>query len=261
MLIHSQCSMCKTAEWDTEVKPDPALLDDPAYMALYQSVNRILGGCKPLCPDCVTRHALAEIQERVDADKLDAIGREFIRSDTPHCTFQTSRPEIELLNNQAWEAARELVFDARFAGQCSAFMYGPPGTGKTFLARCMLNAAAYERGYPNVMETNARRYIHAVIAGQDKLVWKAQRVFFLLLDDIDKCVWKPETLQILWELLDMRKEGVFTAITSNADPKRFSQMLRDACPGNTSMAEATMGRLNPCVHFEIGGASQRRKTA
>lgn len=257
MLIHKTCAVCESAEWDVDVHPDPDHCAEPGYMRLYEATNRLIEGAKGICPSCEKRHSLEEMNQRLNQAIQDAVAAEFISSETPRCTFATSKPEVEAMN-AGWQTARELAFDARFAGTASAFIYGPTGTGKTYLSHCLLNAAAQDRGYGAVGEITARRYIHAIITN-DPRVWRLQRVFFLLLDDIDKAIWKAETIQMLWELLDVRKNGLFTAITSNADPLAFSKMLKDACPGNTSIAEATMERLNPCIKLKIDGTSLRRK--
>lgn len=263
--IHVICAVCKTEQWDEPIYRDPALANDPGYEAFMQRIDHYLETCKAICPSCQRR--LAEQKRRNAVERLltegmkTAIHLGCIWGDTTQCNFGLSDPMKESVNAGAWREARELAFDERFTRHRSVMLTGAVGLGKTFMGRCMLNAVGEDRGYEQVCEMTARQYIHAVI-GNDPRVWRAQRGFFLLFDDIDKVAWSPGTLQILWELFDMRTHGQFTAITANLDERGLMDMLRDACPKNSSLAEATMERLNPCLHLAIEGeVSFRRTTA
>ena len=263
--IHKICAICKTVEWEVPVCRDPLHTGKPDYEKLMAQVEKYIEAAQGICPDCEKRLAeqkVASAAKQILTGGMEAAIRSgCIWEDTTRCTFALSDPLKEAVNAQAWQTARELAHDERFTRHRSVMLKGAPGRGKTFLGRCLLNAAGEDRGYGQVCEMTARQYIHAVIRN-DPQVWTAQRGFFLLLDDLDKAAWTPNTLQMLWELLDLRTHGKFTAVTSNLDDRGLMEMLRDACPKNTSLADATMERLNPCLHLAIAGdVSFRRTTA
>ena len=231
--IHKVCAVCNVAEWDVPIESDEALADNQDYNTYMARIRAYIENCKGICPDCERRIAernkrQAESHQMTQETTL-AVATGRIWADTLRCTFALSDPLKEAVNADIWRQARELADDERFTRHRSAMLIGAPGLGKTYLARCLLNAVGEDRGYNQVCELTARQYIHAVIERQGR-VWGAQRGFFLLLDDIDKAAWKPETLQMLWELLDMRTHGQFTAITTNLDQVGLMHMLREACP-------------------------------
>lgn len=261
--IHKICAICKVVEWDVPIYRDPAHADDPLYEAYMAKTDKFLETVRAFCPDCGRRLAEQKIQQAkrqiLTEAMRAAIGKGCIWEDTTKCTFALSDPLKESANVDAWQQARELAHDERFMRHRSVMLTGAPGRGKTYLARCLLNAVGEDRGYDQVCELTAKEYIRAVILNEPR-VWRAQRGFFLLFDDIDKGGWTEQTLPILWELLEKRQHGQFTAVTSNLDNRGLMEALRDACPKNTSLAAATMERLNPCLHLTIGGDVSFRRT-
>ena len=261
--IHVICAVCKTEEWDVALYRDPALQNDPGYEPYMQRTDHYLETAKVICPDCQRRIEEQKVEAakatRLTQDIRNAIHSGCIWEDTVKCTFALSDPLKESPNADAWQQAKELAYDERFANHRTASLTGATGLGKTYLGRCLLNAAGEDRGYDQVCEITARGYINAVLQREPR-VWKAQHAFFLLFDDVDKVKWSDGTLQMLWELFDLRTHGKFTVITSNLDDKGLVDMLRDACPKNSSLADATMERWNPCLHLEIGGDVSFRRT-
>lgn len=268
--IHKVCAICKTAEWDIpvwrnnpEVNATQEQREDHQYVDYMDRIDERLRTMDAICPDCEKRideqKREAAKQYRLTAGMTTAIANRCIWEDTTRCTFALSEPMKESVNADIWRQARELAYEDKFRSHRTATLTGAPGLGKTFLARCLLNVVGADRGYNNVCETTARQYIHSVI-NNDACAWVAQRGFFLLLDDIDKVAWSPNTLQMLWELFDLRSHGKFTTITSNLNDQGLAEMLREACPKNTSLADATMERWNPCLHLSFSGDVSFRRS-
>ena len=168
-------------------------------------------------------------------------------------SFATSTADAEGENLQSWKDCRAWLW----GNQRGLYLWGPPGTGKTFAARSILQKAILG-GY-GVTETTAsnlcamhRRY------DADEYRDNLERCKILLIDDLDKPLWKAEDLAYLWELLNARadRDGR-TIITSNYNPAKIRGIFRDAAAGNESKIDATLERIAPTKTIEFMGKSLR----
>lgn len=211
-----------------------------------------------LCDGCAVRLS-AEAERAAAADTRPVRMGELLRAGLVCAMFQAgnwaaSKREIEALNQSAWSQAR-----AWFSrSNRNLFISGGVGTGKTTLAHCCLNEA-FDAGH-GVAEVSARRLVKVcdTFAEGNGLytAWKTAK--YLLIDDVDKAAWNPERLGGLWELLDARLAARRrTIVTSNLPMAGLTHLLRSATPTNTSLAEATLDRLKPCLSLELTGQSQR----
>lgn len=210
------------------------------------------------CESCQRILAAAEMRAYRAQElmrKYDALhGRGLLRENFLDAGFHKSNPEIQAMNNEAWDAAKAWKRDSNI------YLFGPVGCGKSFLALSILKRVfALTNGW-DVAEIAARRFAKLsdrFDEGRGMLA-KLTKVNILLIDDLDKAIWDSERLAALWEILDDRMVGHRrTIITANVAPLQIREMLRAQSPGNQSLADAALDRLKPCLTLELKGKSLR----
>jgi len=168
-------------------------------------------------------------------------------------------PEIKAINPDAWTKFEEWNADR------NAYIFGPVGVGKTYMAHLMLRRVMsglgnYKVWSRNIAIVSARRFCKATDRFDEGkgLLQTLESASILLLDDLDKGNWNTERLGALWELLDVRSGAKrFTIVTANVSAKDIREVLRASTGGNTSLADATLDRMKPCLTIELNGRSQR----
>ena len=137
----------------------------------------------------------------------------------------------------------------------NAYFHGPAGSGKT----------AWAFGY--VMRRSFDGMVGAAALTMPTLLRElrnfspperlqvARRQPWLLLTHVDAVVWTGPMLTQLWELLHERSEaGRRTVLTSRHSPKEWLKRMQVAVPDQQELAEAVLGKLNPCGKFALKGA-------
>lgn len=169
-------------------------------------------------------------------------------------------PIIQTINPDGWEKS-----DA-WKADCNVYIFGPVGVGKTYMANLMLrrvlkglgNYRAYNR---SISIISARRFCKVTDRFDEgkEVLPQLLSASILLFDDLDKGNWNAERLGALWELLDARSAAKrFTIITANVSARDIREVLRASTGGNTSLADATLDRMKPCLTIELAGSSQRK---
>lgn len=184
----------------------------------------------------------------------DLQGRGLLRENFIQSGFNKSTQEIEALNSEAWEAAKD------WNGDSNIYLYGPVGCGKSFLALSILKKVFCVTKGRDVAEIAARRFAKLSDRFDEGrgILAVLSKVNMLLIDDLDKAIWDPERLAALWEILDDRMVGNRrTVITANVAPLQLREILRAQSPGNQSLADAALDRLKPCLTLELKGKSLR----
>jgi len=147
-------------------------------------------------------------------------------------------------------------------GQGTLYFYGPNGTGKTHLGRCVLNEFMERAGFM-VGEICAQDFVERCRSfdwqkTKEYRMLRERRV--LLLDDLDKPIFKSEDLAKLQTVMSSRyDQGRGTIITANMTPGNLADFLADCAPDNLSLARAIVDRFEPATVVEVGGRSLRRR--
>lgn len=231
-----------------------ARIEIPRFQGRFAFLNDLI----PYCDDCAAEKTAALEREQLREDcrrrYFDAAARGLLTNQFRRASFATSSKEIEALNPDAWKQGRE------WRRKENIWISGPMGCGKTFLALCMLRKA-FVAGY-EAAEVTALQYAKDSETFRPTLSPMIKPVDVLLLDDIDKCEWRGDRLDALWELLNYRMSaGLRTIVTSNMTPRNFLLDLRQrASRGatvNTSRADAALDRIKPVIQIEMEGKSLR----
>jgi len=166
-------------------------------------------------------------------------------------------PDIRAINPDAWVASEG------WSRKENAYIFGPVGVGKTYMANLMLYRFMFSQKYRfnNSVHIISARRLCKVSDRFDEgkgLLKHLEDADVLLLDDLDKGNWNTERLGALWELLDVRSAAKrSTIVTANVNPNDMRDVLRASTGGNTSLADATLDRMKPCITIQLNGKSQR----
>lgn len=230
---------------------DAATIEDDSLAAVIAALESAV-----VCDECFARHVADQAaQNRVQA-KIERVREAVALGDLPESfrsfKFAASKPEIEQLNQAAWDYARTWRRDSG-----NLYIQGTPGSGKTRLGLALLNKAA-DHGVSAaiVTPTGIQAALHEFQHGRAKLDrWAG--VGLLLLDDIDKVSITDFSLAGIWELFNERcARNLRIIITANVSIRSLTEIWI-AKSNNRTMVTATIDRLAPCKVVEMTGESNR----
>lgn len=212
-----------------------------------------------LCDECLVV-SKKEARQKSHIEAVDRIARHaFLNGWIPQVAhshrFKFSDPDIEKQNKGAWSLAGSWTLR-----RPSLWVCGPPGVGKTFLCHCILNLAMQNE--MTAMEASGIE-IRDWAQFHPKDIYRrrcsrASYVRILLLEDIDKPVWKGAATTLLWELINKRQAaGLPTIFTANVDTAHMGKAWREARPDNESVVDALADRLKSITIVELKGKSLR----